>query len=59
MNPLLSAISRYIRRPNRNRDRIRKSHRNALRQRLCLEVLEDRMVLSLSLGRVLRWPPTH
>jgi sugar lactone lactonase YvrE len=46
MNPLLSAISRYFRRPHRNRDRIRKSHRKTRRQRLCLEALEDRLVLS-------------
>jgi DNA-binding beta-propeller fold protein YncE len=46
MNPLLSAISRYIRRPNRNRNRIRKSHREARRPRLSLEILEDRIVLS-------------
>ncbi len=46
MNPLLSAISRYIRRPSRSRGRIRKSHREARRQRLCLEILEDRLVLS-------------
>ncbi len=46
MNPLLSAISRYFRRPHRNRGRIRKIHQEARRQQLYLEALEDRLVLS-------------
>jgi hypothetical protein len=46
MNPLFSAISRYIPRPHRYRGRNRKGHRKPRRQRLYLEVLEDRMVLS-------------
>jgi hypothetical protein len=44
MNPLLSAISRYFPRPHRNRGRIRTGQRKTRRQRLCLEVLEDRTV---------------
>jgi hypothetical protein len=46
MNPLLSAISRYLRRPHLNRGRIRTNLRKARRQRLCLEVLEDRTLLT-------------
>jgi parallel beta-helix repeat protein len=46
MNPLLSAISRYIPRQSRNRGRTRKNPRKTQRQRVCLEVLEDRTLLS-------------
>ncbi len=46
MNPLLSAISRYLPRSRRDRRRTRTGHRKAPRQRLCLEVLEDRTLLS-------------
>ncbi len=53
MNPLLSAISRYIRRPHRNRGRIRTGHRKTRRTPLYLEALEERMVpASLSVADV-------
>jgi len=37
MNPLLSAISRYCRRPHIACGKTRTSQRNKQRQRLCLE----------------------
>jgi streptogramin lyase len=46
MNPLLSAVTRYIRRSHRDRGRIRTSRRKARRSRLCLEALESRDVPS-------------
>lgn len=46
MNPLLSAMSRYLRRPQPARNKTRTSKRKARRTRLCLEALEDRLVLS-------------
>jgi hypothetical protein len=53
MNPLVSAISRYIRRPHRNRGRIHMGHRKARRTLLYLEPLEERMVpASLSVADV-------
>jgi hypothetical protein len=50
MNPLLSAMTRYFRRPQLNRGRIRTGHRKARRPRLCLEVLEDCTVPSASIS---------
>src|SRR5262249_15326778 len=44
MNPLLSAISRYLRRAQRAKGRARTASRKARGQRLCLELLEDRTV---------------
>lgn len=46
MNPLLSAISRYWRRSHLARGKTRTRSRKARRQRLCLEVLEDRTLLT-------------
>ena len=46
MNPLLSAISRYLRRPQLAKAKTRTRHRKVRRQRLWLEALEDRLVLS-------------
>jgi hypothetical protein len=46
MNPLLSAVTRYFRRSQLDRGRSRKSPRKPRRQRLCLEILEDRTVPS-------------
>ncbi len=46
MNNLLSAISRYFRRPQYASGKIRTHGRKARRTRLCLEALEDRLVLS-------------
>jgi sugar lactone lactonase YvrE len=43
MNPLLSAMTRYIRRSRLDRGRLRTGRRNP-RRRLCLELLEDRTV---------------
>jgi hypothetical protein len=44
MNPLLSAVSRYIRRPQLDNIPRRTGGRQARRARLCLEALEDRTV---------------
>jgi hypothetical protein len=44
MDPLLSTISRYWRRPQFASSKSRASHRKPRRWRLCLEVLEDRTV---------------
>jgi sugar lactone lactonase YvrE len=46
MYPLLSALSRYVRRPQFASGKTHKSHRKTRPQRLCLEALEDRLVLS-------------
>jgi hypothetical protein len=46
MNPLLSTISRYFRRPKSGSGRNRTGHRKARREPLCLEILEDRAVPS-------------
>jgi streptogramin lyase len=46
MSPLLSAISRYWRRRQFAGGKSRASHRKPQRQRLCLEILEDRTVPS-------------
>jgi DNA-binding beta-propeller fold protein YncE len=46
MNPLLSAISRFGRRSQFSGGKTRTNNRTALRTRLCLEALEDRLVLS-------------
>jgi hypothetical protein len=46
MNPLLSVMTRYFRRSNRDRGRIRMSRRKARRARPCLEPLESRDVPS-------------
>src|SRR5262249_6784961 len=46
MNLLLSAMTRYFRLSRRERGRIRKGHCKPRRQRLCLEVLEDRTLLT-------------
>ncbi len=50
MNPLLSAISRYLRLPQFPRGKTRKSHRKVRRTRLCLEALEDRLVPSATMS---------
>jgi sugar lactone lactonase YvrE len=46
MNPLLSAISRYFHRPQFASGKTRTNGRKGRRARLCLESLEDRLVLS-------------
>jgi DNA-binding beta-propeller fold protein YncE len=50
MNSLLSALTRYVRRPRRGTGRARPAPRKARRPRLCLELLEDRTVPSATIS---------
>src|SRR5438105_1881569 len=50
MSPLLSAMSRYFRRPHRDSGLRRTGNRQARRQPPCLEVLEDRTVPTVSIS---------